>query len=232
MEKSHWQLDEIHEALGYSRSTLYRYLKTLSDTGLLTTFPGRGYSLGSRIVEFDYMIRKTDPLIQLAAPITQLLARKYKCVSFLCRRYQDRVLCVSQQSSTTLIESGYERGKAQPLFHGAASQVILAQLSPYQLGKLFKQYEKELQASDLGTTLPQIRQSLNAIRTKGWHATRGSVTPGVVGIAAPIFDHCKDITGSLCLTLPDKNITEEDANKMGTYLASLAQEISDKMIDD
>ena len=52
-EKPNWELEEIHTALGHSKSTLYRYLKTLTDAGLLTTFPGRGYSLGSRFVEFD-----------------------------------------------------------------------------------------------------------------------------------------------------------------------------------
>ncbi|MGV6874227.1 helix-turn-helix domain-containing protein, partial [Pseudochelatococcus sp. B33] len=32
--------DEIHARVGYTRSTLYRYLKALSDAGLLSSLPG------------------------------------------------------------------------------------------------------------------------------------------------------------------------------------------------
>ena len=34
--------------------TLYRYLKALTDAGLLSSLPGLGYVLGSRIIELDY----------------------------------------------------------------------------------------------------------------------------------------------------------------------------------
>ena len=225
-EKPNWELEEIHTALGHSKSTLYRYLKTLTDAGLLTTFPGRGYSLGSRFVEFDYLIRVTDPLIRLAGPVLTQLAETNACVGLLCRRYSDKVLCVFQHTATTTIHSSYERGKARPIFRGAASQVILAHLSAYQLNRLYTPNAAAFSEARLGDDLAGVRQSLSAIRAVGWHATEGQVTPGVVGIAAPLFDERGDITGSYSLTLPAGNVTSEDIRTLGVTVAGAAQEIS------
>ena len=33
--------EQLHDRLGYTRSTMYRYLKTLSDAGLLTSYQSR-----------------------------------------------------------------------------------------------------------------------------------------------------------------------------------------------
>ena len=46
-----WTFDRIHARLGYSRSTLYRYLKVLTDAEILSSLPGLGFTLGPRIAE-------------------------------------------------------------------------------------------------------------------------------------------------------------------------------------
>ena len=63
-----WTVDELHDALGYTRSTLYRYLKILTDAGFLAALPDIGYTLGPRIIELDYKIRTRDRLILASKP--------------------------------------------------------------------------------------------------------------------------------------------------------------------
>jgi DNA-binding transcriptional ArsR family regulator len=45
-EHLEWTPDELMAALGYSRPTLYRYLKTLKEAGFLTSMPSGGFTLG------------------------------------------------------------------------------------------------------------------------------------------------------------------------------------------
>ena len=40
---SGWTFERIHSRLGYTRSTLYRYLKILSDAELLSSLPEAGF---------------------------------------------------------------------------------------------------------------------------------------------------------------------------------------------
>ena len=68
-----WTPEAMAERLDLTRSTLYRYLKVLADAGLLTSLPGVGYTLGPRIAELDFRMRRSDPLMRGAAS-TSILA--------------------------------------------------------------------------------------------------------------------------------------------------------------
>jgi len=208
LEHPEWSFDAIYDKLGFSRSTLYRYLKTLTDAGFLTTFPDRGYTLGPRIIELNYQIVTTDPLVHAARPVMSELVEGYSCISLLCRRYKQKVLCVHQETGTNQFHSSYERGKARPLLKGAASLAILAHFSTYQLSKLYEEQSESFAAAGLGNSLPAVRKTLKRIRQKGWIHTEGHVSEGVTGIAAPIFDSKEGIVGSLSVTLPEIGIAE------------------------
>lgn len=216
----------MYARLGFSRSTLYRYLKTLADAGFLTTFPGRGYTLGPRFIELDYQIVTTDPLIHVARPVMNELVTGYSCISLLCRRYRQKVLCVHQETSTSQFRSTYERGKARPLLRGAASLAILAHFSTYQLAKLYEEQVEEFKAAGLGDSLPAVRETLKRIRQRGWVHTEGQVTKGVMGVAAPIFDAKQEIIGSLSLTLPEAGMAEERLESIGERVLFCARIIS------
>ena len=145
-----WSVEEIHAELGYTRSTLYRYLKVLTDAGFLTSMPGLGYALGPRIIELDHKIRVSDPLLQAAKPVMTELVADIPGVALLCRRYRQKVLCVHQETSTAAFTSTYERGRARPLLEGAASVAILAWLPGYQIGKLYKAMPEAFEAAGHG----------------------------------------------------------------------------------
>ena len=226
VENPEWSFEDLHDKVGFSRSTLYRYLKTLCDAGLLDSFPGRGYVLGPRIIQLNYQIKTTDPLIRIARPVMQELTSEYSCVSLLCRRYQQKVLCVHQESSTSRFQSNYERGNARPLLQGAASLAILAHFSIYRLSKLFEVRPSDFSEAGLGSTLPEVREVLKSIRKTGWVSSCGQVTEGVTGVAAPIFDGNDEVTGSLSLTLPEKDIPDSEVEQIGTRIKFCARVLS------
>ena len=64
-----WAPEAMADRLELTRSTLYRYLKVLSDAGLLTSLPGVGFTLGPRIAELDFRMRHSDPLISASRPV-------------------------------------------------------------------------------------------------------------------------------------------------------------------
>lgn len=226
LEHPEWSFDAILSELGYSRATLYRYLKTLTDAGLLTSFPGRSYTLGPRIIELDYQIIMTDPLIHAARPVMKELVSNFSGVSLLCRRYRNRVLCVHQESSNPQLRSQYERGRARPLLRGSASLVILANFPAYQLTKLYEQEADEFAKAGLGKSLPQVRETMKQIRQVGWAKGEAQLTPGVTGIGAPIFDAHREIIGSLNLTLRETGIPDERVAQIGERVRFCAGIIS------
>jgi DNA-binding IclR family transcriptional regulator len=196
-----WTIEDLHARLGLTRSTLYRYLKVLTDAGLLTSLPDIGYMLGPRIAELDYHMRQFDPLIAASRPVMAQLADQFAGIALLCRRYRDRVLCVHQVQKTVSFQSNYQRGRAQPLLRGAASRIILAYLPANNLRRIYEAQPDVCAIAGLGDSLDAFRARLRQIRQTGWDTTSADVTPNVTGIAAPIFDGRGMILASLSLTI-------------------------------
>jgi DNA-binding IclR family transcriptional regulator len=216
--------EDLCARLGYTRSTLYRYLKTLTDAGLLTSLPSVGYMLGPRIVELDYKIRTGDVLIRAARPMMEELSAKFGAVALLCRRYRFDVLCVHQETGPEAIHSNYDRGRSRSLLQGAASIAILVYLPEHQLRKFHGMAGAAFSEAGFGATLKEVKETLKRHRERGWVMTAGDVTPGAVGIAAPVFDARAEIIGSLSLTMRDtqmKGMASEDIAERLVFCASV-----------
>ena len=103
-------------------------------------------------------------------------------------------MCVHRERSHGSVFSavGYERGRPMPIDRGAASKAILAHLGAREL--------RAIKHSSGATTL---RNELRAIAAQGFSVTHGEVTPGVLGIAVPIFGSNRTLEGSLGLIVSD-----------------------------
>ena len=202
--------DDMVDRLGFTRSTLYRHLKNLSDAGLVTSFPDVGYALGPRVAELDYKMRNSDPLIIASRPVMAELVEAVPGIALLCRRYRDRVLCVHQESRGASFSSTYERGRALPLFRGAASRIILAHLPARNIQRLYESDRRAFAEGRLGKSLDAVKAALKEMRQRGWDITESQVTRGVTGIAAPIFDDRGGVLGSLSLTVGRTRLAEAE----------------------
>jgi DNA-binding IclR family transcriptional regulator len=219
-------MDEMLEGLALTRSTLYRYVRSLTDFGLLATSPGTGYTLGPRIIELDYKIRVRDPIILASHPLMTQLVQTVPGIALLCRRYRDKVLCVHQVRGAVGFVSTYERGRVRPLLKGAASRVILANMPTAQIAKLHHADPEGFAEARLGDSLKAVRATLRTIRQQGWESSESQVVAGVTGIAAPIFDEGDHVMGSLSLTVGRTGLSPAEVAEIATRVAFCAQVVS------
>ena len=153
------------------------------------------------------------------------LVADFPGVALLCRLYRDRVLCVHQDGALGERRSTYERGLAMPLFRGAASRVILAQLPGPAVTRLRARHAVEFAEAGLGATPAAVRSALLAIRRRGWDRTEGQVTPGVTGIAAPVQDATGGVVASLSLTLWRPQIDDAEAQTIAGRIIAVARDL-------
>ena len=222
-------MDQMLQGLNLTRSTLYRYVRTLVEFGLLATSPGTGYTLGPRIIELDYKIRVRDPIILASHPLMTQLVQTAPGIALLCRRYRDKVLCVHQVRGAVGFVSTYERGRPRPLLKGAASRVILANMPAAQISRLYDQDPEGFAEAGLGDSLKAARSALRAIRQKGWEASESQVVSGVTGIAAPIFDETGEVAAALSVSGPMVRIPDERLGELGALVLATARSISADM---
>ena len=193
-----WTLEEITRETGYARSTAYRYVKELCDSGLLISIGKGAHVLGPRFIEFDRLIRNTDPLLMAAQNIMPKLHQEFgEGVLLLSSLYGDKVLCIHQEPLISDFIISYARGRPMPLFYGATAKIILANLPERRLVKLFLNHRIEIAKAGLGEEWEDFKEHLAEIRRLGYCISKSEVDLGVVGVGTAIFADNKTVIGSL-----------------------------------
>lgn len=218
--------EQLHARLGYTRSTMYRYLKTLTDAGLLTSFHGTGFALGPRVIELNSMIVTRDPMIVASRALMMSLARQNRGTALLCRRFRDKVLCIHQDAAVEIAGCYYQVGIPRSLCRGAASRIILANMPSAHVRRLVEEMPQEFAEAGLGQDLLSVRRRLRRIRERGYDVSAGEVMPDVTAVAAPVVDGGANIIGSFCLSIPRGNVPEAQILLIAEQVMTAAESIS------
>ncbi len=224
-----WSTEDLIRYSGCSRSTCYRYIKALQCSGFLTPVANGSYILGPRIIELDRHIRMCDPVYTAGGPPMQQLAAQTGHNALLCILFSDTVMCVREELNPNAPPGLFSRGQKRPLFLGAASKVILAHLPAHQLRRLFSKHRKSIAAAGLGADWKSFRKTLRQIRRDGHCITTGEFSPGIVGIAAPLFNHAGNVLGSLGIATSTSTADRSEFPALAKLVMKAAQEATDRI---
>ncbi len=243
-QRAEWTIADIATTLAVPGSTAYRTVRDMLGGGLLEAAGDARYRLGPCFIEYDRLIRITDPLYVAGRPLLQEVATQARvpCVAVLARLYNGLVMCVEDAATPgDFVRTSYERGRPRPLTRGATSKVILAQLPSRRLTRLLAQGPEHQDArrsgqGDAGATAPRaqavpqaLREELAAIRKRGYSITRGEVDHGLIGIAAPVALPSRDLIGSLSIVLQASASDRLLEHRIALLVVSTASLLADEL---
>ena len=222
---SAWSVPDMADALGVPASTAYRTVRDLVAAGFLEAAQDGAYRLGPAFIEYDRLLRMTDPLVHAGAGALRdvVMQAHTPCVALLSRLYNDQVMCVADEAAReTAFRSSYERGRPMPLTQGATSKIILAHLPARQLNRL-------IGAPKSAPANEPLRRELAEIRRRGYCATASEIDPGLAGIAAPVIVREAGIFASLSLVADDSNLDESQRRRLVLLVVSAASLVSEEL---
>src|SRR3990172_1208720 len=223
-------IDNLVARTGYTRPTLYRYVRELGKAGLLVKITRNLYVLGPRFIEIDRQIRASDPLLKVGQPLVSDLFREDGATVILCGLLRDSVMCIHRQSAPDVPDQlGHDRGRAMPLFLTASAKAILAFLPSPRLRRLFQSRRVEIRSARLGRNWEGFKEKRRAIRRSGYAESHGELVPGLAGIAVPIFNPERDVLGSVAFVIPERKLTEERKEFLVAVLKKGAQRMNDAL---
>lgn len=225
-EQPTWTAERIAKELRYSRPTAYRYVRELCSAGLLRRGPAATYLLGTRIIELDWHIRVSDPVLSGGRVVMRELAERTGCDVMLATMYGDRVLTIHQEHGAEGVNLSYGRGRPLPLFRGTPSKSILAWLPTARLRKLYAAHKREAAEQKLGRTWEAFRKKLHLIKSQGYCVTHGELDPDLVGTAVPILDDRQYAIGSLTLAMSKQRFHTADPTRLVELLNDAARRMS------
>lgn len=180
-----WTVERAMDRTGFSRSTIYRYFKSLNDAGLMAPSSAGRYVLGPAVIEFDRLIRRHDPLLAAAGPVTVELARALG-VAVVTEPFRERVVVTRVEGGESVGE--LSRGVAAELLDSAPGRVLLAHMAPRRVRRYYAANARDIADSDLGDSWAAFRRSLRSWRRVGFVVFRGRGPLGRIDVAAPVVN--------------------------------------------
>ena len=224
-----WHTDEINDALDYTRATGYRYVKDLVEAGLLQKVSAGRYALGARIIELDYQLRRSDPVLLAAIPVMERLVRKARLDSVLTAMFGLQVVDTYRASGDTGLELGYGRGRPRPLFLGAAPKVLLSWRPRAQLVRAYDTHAKEIAKAGMGKTWDAFRTYLSNVRKDGFYWSSGELERAVGAAAVPLLNGDGDAVAALTLVGTTADLVTIGETKLRNLLGAAATEIAEAL---
>lgn len=190
--------EAIAERAGVPTSTAYRYVKQLTNAGLLIRWK-RGFALGPRIMELDLQIRECDPTIMAAAGPMRELSQQTGLDVLLSKLYGRTIITVHIETGGSSRTLNFGRGRPLPLFRGSTSKAIIAFLPAARLRRLHEEARANGEADASNQNWQSFYDAMLSIRKAGYSLTKGELNSGIEGISAPIFEGDRGVLGSLTL---------------------------------
>jgi DNA-binding IclR family transcriptional regulator len=206
--------DELSTLLETPLSTVYRYLRTLTEFGFVERMEG-GYRLGPRMHLTGGATVSSEELIRHADPVLRMLVAEAGETAVISRRVGLTAVCLHEVESTHALRVTCEPGMATPLVAGAIAKVLLA-YAPDDI-----QDEVLAGASHTGA----LRRDLATVRAEGIARSEGELFSGTMTMAVPILGD-DGIVAAIGLIAPAERATLPWRARAGRLLADGAAAIT------
>ena len=173
--------DELSALLGSPVSTVYRYLRTLTDFGFVDR-RGSSYRLGPRLIIGSGTTVTAEELIRTSDPVLRLLEEETGETAIIVRRVGLAAVCLREIPSRQPLRVTIASGESLSLRGGAFGKALLA-FAPQEIQDEVFALEAPPEAPDTA----RLRADLADVVATGVARSVGEVLAGTVAIAVPIF---------------------------------------------
>jgi DNA-binding IclR family transcriptional regulator len=193
----------LSELTGNEISRVSRTLEVLSQSGLVERDPANlAYRLGSRF--FALAARAGQPQLRnAAARFVRLLTDEFEERAYLSVLDGREVLTIISESPTHTLQAAGGVGRSHPyLYCTSAGRALLFGHGEDELTALLGNLEFRPPGPNGPTSFADFTARLARDRKKGWVYADEEFEPGLVGIAAPVFDFDGRVIAALNLSGP------------------------------
>jgi DNA-binding IclR family transcriptional regulator len=216
----------LSELTGHEISRVSRTLDVLADSRLVDRDPtSLAYRLGWRF--FALAARAGEAQLRQAAPrFVRLLADEFEESAYLSILDGREVLTIMSESPTHTLQAAGWVGRSHPyLYCTSAGRALLFGHSDEELAALLGDLEFRPPGPNGPTSFADFARRLDLERSRGWTYVDEEFEPGLIGIAAPVYDFEGRVIAALNLSGP-KFRAENALASAGSRLTDVAEQLS------
>jgi DNA-binding IclR family transcriptional regulator len=220
-------LTEISKSTGLNTATAYRLVSTFARRGYLSQYQKKGaYSLGMKMLDFNYAIRRNLKFIDFAYLSLSKVSKEQNVSTFLAVMDADMMLIVDEIGASGELRINSPVGKRVPLYCTATGKVLLAGLSDDERKAYYKRISFQNFTSTSITDVARLEKEILAIKEEGVAYHKEEYRQGVWAAAAPIYNGSEKVIAAVAVIVPVSYLGFDSIQRFTTAIKGCAGEIS------
>jgi len=221
--------EEISRSIDIPKSSVYRYLNTLTQESILEYDPRtKKYELGLKILELGGTAYHQLELRKIAIPFMRELAKKTRETVYLATLDRDRAICVERIESDLPIRLSINRGESFPLHASATARILMAYLPDTDQNRIIKKGLKKFTKYTI-TDSQRLRKNLKEIKKQGFALSNQELDLGAKAVSAPVFDFFGKAIAGLSIAGPVHRFNGKKVVDYKDLVVNYSRKISSKL---
>ncbi len=221
------RFSDLLEKSPYPKATLYRFLQTLTNQGMLLHDPDSGsYALGVRLVRLAHAAWSQSSLAPIARPWLDVLARDTGETIHLAQMDLGQVLYVDKRNAARPVEMFAQAGKVGPAYCTGVGKAMLAFLPDDQLNAALTRQSFHRHTPETLASPDALLAELAAVRSRGHAFDREEHEPGIICCAVPIRSASGRVLGALSVTSTTARTTLAELEAQAPHMKDIAAHIA------
>jgi IclR family pca regulon transcriptional regulator len=193
-------LTEVATAARLARPTARRLLLTLEELGFVRSTGGT-FSLTPKVLTLGMAYVGALGLWDIARPHLEALVARTGESSSMAQLDGSDIVYVARVSVPKIITLRVDIGTRFPAAQTSQGKVLLAALSPEQLGATLAEPSRAGLPPYIGRSPEQLRDELTEVRARGWALADEELAPGVRSVAVPVRDGAGAVRAAMNVTV-------------------------------
>jgi DNA-binding IclR family transcriptional regulator len=186
-QEAEFTLTEINRRMQLPYATTYRLLHTLELHGLLHKTKV-GFRLGPGILRLGYQYLSSMDLVEIARPVLVQLRDTTRGSANLGVLDGIDVVYIAHVPSTQAIATRLEVGSRMVAHSSSIGRLLLGAMQEENIRRMFKGNNLKRPDGSRHRSIDALIASVRRDEKRGYVLTKGAYHPGIIAVAAPIFD--------------------------------------------
>lgn len=221
---------EIAKRLGLNKSTCFGLLQTLYSRGYLEQDSDTGkYKLGLKLFELGLTYESGIEIREIAKPhLRELVEKTFETVHLVIRDKTEAVY-IEKVEGPGAIRMISQVGKRVHLHCTGVGKAILAFLPDDEVDSILKKGPLEQFTWNTIVDKEKLKHHLHEVRERGYCIDDEEIEVGLRCVAAPIFNHRKEVISAISVSGPTTRMTYHKINEIEGMIKETAAVISSKL---
>jgi DNA-binding IclR family transcriptional regulator len=222
-EERELSISDFTEKTNLSRATIYRILQTLQKWRYIRyDSQTERYRLSVRLIELGAIANQEISLQREIAPFLDKLFQQSGHTILLATLEEDRLLYLDKRERPEGLKVSSTVGKLRDPDFGILGKTLMAYLPAHDQQRILHQ----LESSRTPQQLAALKERLAQIPKDGFLYASNETSPGVAGVAAPLF-HRDGLAAVIGVLVPCAQLDSQKIDQLIRTVRQAAMEISE-----